>query len=341
MTDLVSIIVPIYNMEKSLMSSISSLLLQDYYNIEIILIDDGSTDASFDICKTLASRDNRVIVQHTVNQGSGSARNFGIKLSKGKYLYFPDADDKLESTAISILVSSMNHGENDLVVFGYQCRTHKNEIIFEKKYLNFSNTGDIIRYNYEDYFNMQNCFSIQGAPWNKFFDGDKIRENNILFPLLKRHQDEGFISRYMCYSKNVVFIPEVLYIYYQNTIQHEWRKYPLDYVESVIGLHKIWNETICSWNKDDFKTHLLVKKEILSKSIKVLELSFSPRMKLNFFTRKYWLKEMCRKLHISRFGLFEADSLYQKSLLVLSKIHSYSIMSFLLKLSVIKRQINQ
>ena len=108
MDELVSIIIPIYNAEESLSGSIHSILAQDYENIEVILVDDGSRDNSLQICKNIASTDPRVQVIHTHNQGSGPARNVGIDHASGRYAYFPDADDTLAPHAISVMVQAMH-----------------------------------------------------------------------------------------------------------------------------------------------------------------------------------------------------------------------------------------
>lgn len=341
MTELVSIIVPIYNMGDSLRSSVKSLQNQDYKNIEIILVDDGSKDNTYKICEELAEEDSRIKCVHTDNRGSGPARNTGIQKSKGKYLYFPDADDFLEPDAISILVNAMNHGVYDLVVFGYRSKTHSNEIVFERKYNTFENSGEEIRKSYENYFEMTQKYSIQGAPWNKFFDGDVIRENHIEYPPLRRHQDEGFISRYVTYCNNVRFIPDVLYNYCVNTAGLEWKKYPVDYIDAVIGLNEVWQNTICQWNEEDTRTHNLVDMRIFSNMIKAMELSYSPKMNLNYKTRKQWISSMCKKTKFLDYKLNVAGSLYQKIVLIFAKLHLKNLLLLVLYAGMVRTKLRQ
>lgn len=316
MFKLVSIIVPVYNMENSIEKTIKSLLNQTYNNIEIILIDDGSTDNSFAICKQIEAFDSRVKCIHSVNQGSGPARNIGIKASQGDYLYFPDADDYIDSKAISTLVTAMSDGNFDLIVFGYSCMSHEEKLVFQKTYKEITIKGSTVRDSYQHFFGMLNEFSIQGAPWNKFFDGNTVRENNIEFPRLKRHQDEGFISRYMCVCTNIKFLPDILYTYYQNDAELEWKKFPDNYIESVMGLRDVWLETICRWNHDDHTTHKMVEREILSKTIKALELSFSPKMKLSMFNRLKWIRLTANKGNIAEYSFEIAGSRYQQLVLL-------------------------
>ena len=341
MAELVSIVVPIYNMEDTLYESVKSLLKQDYEDIEVILVDDGSTDNTYEVCKTLERLDEKIKCVHTENMGSGPARNTGIQNSNGKYLYFPDADDYLEPNAISILVNAVEEGNYDLVVFGYQCKNQEGEIISQKEFKSFSNTGNRIRASYEQYFDMTKEFSIQGAPWNKFFDAELIKKNNIEFPSLRRHQDEGFISRYMSYCNCVKFIPDILYCYHVNTAGLEWRKYPIDYIDSVLGLGKVWQETICTWNKDDTITRELVKRRIFSNTLKALELSFSPKMELNIRTRKKWLASACKKTNLLKYQFDVTGSLYQRLVLLSIKMHSYTILQLLLYMGVQRTRFRQ
>ena len=214
----VSVIIPVYNMEDTISKCVESILRQTYINIEIILIDDGSIDSSYAKCKLLQEINKNVKVWHTDNQGAGPARNYGIEMASGDFAYFPDADDFLEQNAIEILVNTMNKTESDLVVFGYKCINEKGKIITKKEYSNKIFSGDHIRSNYLNFVDMASEFGIQGGPWNKFFKMNKIREKNIKYPPLKRHQDEVFIARYVEHAEKVCFIENILYTYLTNDI---------------------------------------------------------------------------------------------------------------------------
>jgi glycosyltransferase involved in cell wall biosynthesis len=341
MPDLVSIIVPVYNMEKSIEACVSSLRNQEYKELEIILVDDGSTDKSYAICKQISARDSRVKCIHTDNRGSGPARNVGITASAGKYLYFPDADDFLEPNAISVLVDAMENGKYDLIVFGYRSLTHSGDVVSERKYEELEFTGESVRADYSDYFGMSGRFSIQGAPWNKFFDGESVRKYHIEYPALRRHQDECFISRYVTHCRSVRFITNVLYSYYQNTVSLEWKKYPADYADCVKGLNRIWQQTICAWNPRDHAAHFLVDQEIFSKLIKVLELSFSPKLQLGSFRRILWIRKTCLDVHLADYSIKVAGSPYQRAMLLSAKLHLYIFVMCGAYIGTIKNHVRQ
>ncbi len=118
MTD-VSLIVPIYNVEKYLVSSVKSMLGQTHTNIEIILVDDGSTDSCGKICDSFAEKDSRVKVIHKKNGGVASARNAGMDIACGKYIYFCDPDDIISPSLVQDNFRLMEKYKAEVCVFGY------------------------------------------------------------------------------------------------------------------------------------------------------------------------------------------------------------------------------
>lgn len=317
----VSVVIPVYNMEKSIAQGIENLLKQTYENIEIILIDDGSTDGSLDICLEYAKKDNRIRVLHTENQGSGLARNAGIAEATGDFIYFPDADDLVEPSAIDILIRVVETANCDLVVFGYKIVNSKNKVMRTKQYPKYTKNGDDIRRCYEVYCGMDQLYSIQGAPWNKFFNLDIIKKNNIWYPALRRHQDEVFISRYVEHTIKVCFIPDVLYSYYSNDLNKVWDKYPKDYLDIIIALRQYRMDTMAKWNSQNSAVLNIIGREFICNFIKALELSFSKKMNFNYRERLAWIKEATNKLEKKNtLSLEESLMFYQKY--IMTTIHN-------------------
>lgn len=338
MSELVSIVVPIYNMADSIQSCVKSIQAQDYSNIEIILVDDGSKDTSFEVCCNIAKSDPRVKPFHTENRGSGPARNHGIEMASGRYIYFPDADDYIEPNAITTMVNAMNNGEYDLVVFGFKRTTLKGKELECKRYDESSQDAKNIRSNYADYMTTMSKWGIQGAPWNKFFDLNVIKSNGIEYPALRRHQDEGFIGRYMCFASKVHFIPDVLYTYYVNDLQKEWKKYPVDYIDAVTGLFQVRKETILTWNENDNLTHDYIQREYVSNFIKALELSFSPKMGFDKKNRKEWIKNQILSKRFNQEKTPASLGTYQKFVIRLIKRNYISLLYFSLHFKVTIQQ---
>lgn len=334
MKELVSVVIPVYNMANSIKKCVESIRNQNYPNIEIIIVDDGSTDNTFKECCQLMEDDIRIRAFHTENQGSGPARNYGIDKAKGKYVYFPDADDFIEPNAISILVDAMKNGEFDLVVFGFSRVNSVGDKLFDKVYNESSQDAKVIRMNYSDYFLTMNKWGIQGAPWNKFFSLDTIKKYSIEYPALRRHQDDGFIGRYMCHATKVHFIPDILYTYYVNDLKKEWTKYPKDYLDAVKGLYQVRKETIMKWNKKDHKTHDLIRIEYISNFIKAIELGFSPKMNFSRKKRLFWQIKMIEENKIYKISIPRKLGTYQKIVIKLIKLRLYHIMYLFLYFKV-------
>ncbi len=334
MNDLVSIVVPVYNMGDSIEKCVESILCQTYRNIEIILVDDGSKDDSYSHCKILESRDKRVKAFHTENRGSGPARNYGIEQANGEYIYFPDADDYMEKNAIQTMIDATDDGRYDLVVFGYKSLNQVGKEVLTKEFATMTINATKARNDYSDFIGSTRKYAIQGAPWNKFFNLNLIKRNKIEYPPLRRHQDDCFIARYMCHAKQICFIPDILYIHYINDLKNEWEKFPVNYIDNIIGLYNSRKETILTWNLEDKKTHELIKYEFLTKVVKAIELSFSPKFK----TRKDKennINIIILKSDISNFSFPDDDTyIYQKLIFKLIKKRKIKTLYNIVKLKV-------
>lgn len=115
MKDIISVIIPVYNVEAYLPQCLDSVLAQDYSSLQVIVIDDGSTDGSGAICDEYAARDSRVVVVHQKNGGAAAAKNAGLRIASGKYLSFVDSDDFLEPGAYSYMIGRLNESNADVI----------------------------------------------------------------------------------------------------------------------------------------------------------------------------------------------------------------------------------
>ena len=122
----VSIVVPVYNVEKYLKRCVNSLIGQSYSNLEILLVDDGSKDSSLSICKEYELKDSRIRVFHKENEGLGLTRNYGIERATGEYITFVDSDDYLTSDAITAMLDRAIATNADVVI--------ANSLIIKMKY---------------------------------------------------------------------------------------------------------------------------------------------------------------------------------------------------------------
>ena len=208
MTD-ISIIVPIYNAEKYLSKCINSLINQTKKEIEIILINDGSTDRSEEIINNY--RDERIKYFKNENQGIGKTRNFGIEKATGKYLMFVDSDDYLKEDACEILFKKAEKEKLDLVICNYYKvdeETDKKEIIEIKE---FKNT------KLKD--NKELLLNVNLAPWNKLYKRDLIKKNKIKFVENLKYEDAPFVVETMDKAKRIGQVTEALnyYVIHKNS----------------------------------------------------------------------------------------------------------------------------
>lgn len=197
MNNLVSIVVPVYNVENYVLKCLESLAKQDYENIEVIVVDDGSTDKSGLICDEFASDDGRFRVFHKKNGGLSSARNFGIKKAKGEIIAFVDSDDFVKKKFITEMAQKMVDGV-DIVVCGYNNEIPKEETL--------SGREATIRL-------LTRQENIDIITWNKLYRKDLFVDNDIYFPDGKKHEDT--LTTYKLYSKSVrvKYISIALYEY--------------------------------------------------------------------------------------------------------------------------------
>lgn len=213
---MISIIIPSYNAAGSLEKCLSSLAQQQYRNLDIILVDDGSQDQTADIAGEYASRDSRVRYFYQENQGVSAARNRGLNEALGKYVCFVDSDDWVEPDYISILVSKMTedgltacHISNDTVIPGGD--EFKLLSKAEAQQEAFGNRG------------------FQGFPWNKMFDINTIRRNHISFDVnVTMCEDLLFLIQYIsCVQGPVVFMNCAPYHYVvskSGTVKSRYKK---------------------------------------------------------------------------------------------------------------------
>ncbi|MBM7600152.1 glycosyltransferase involved in cell wall biosynthesis [Virgibacillus halotolerans] len=219
---MVSIIVPVYNAENYLRHCVNSIKAQTYKNIEIILINDGSTDGSGDICNELATTDARIHVIHQENSGPAHARNRGLETAVGTYIQFVDADDTIQPTMTAQLVGAMKAG-TDLVICGYQSiamnrttTTHLPSIagIYPKKAF-IQHVGAL----YKD--------TILPSPCNKLYLRNLINDYTIRFmESLRLGEDLLFNLAYLhvCTAVNLIKRPLYNYALVETSITRSFNK---------------------------------------------------------------------------------------------------------------------
>lgn len=212
---LVTVIIPVYNVEQYLEKCLESIINQTYKKLQIILVNDGSTDHSYQICLEYQKKDERIEVINKENGGLSSARNAGLNHAKGEYCYFVDSDDYVKETLIEDAVKEMEAAQADLVVFGYQ-KIFENDN--EPEEFVPDNTVDILEdiTDRMDYFTDVYCtYEIGYEVWNKLYRTEIICQNQLRFEKNKEifAEDICFNAYYLMHVKNVVRIDKILHYY--------------------------------------------------------------------------------------------------------------------------------
>lgn len=209
----VSVIVPVYNTEKYLEECLASIQNQTLKDIEIICINDGSTDGSLDILEQYEKNDNRFVIIRQENQGAGASRNNGLKIARGDYLIFLDSDDFFSDKLLEKTYTRGIETEADIVLFGgdmYNCRTNQ-----------YGNADHFFR---KKYTNDKDVFSRADIPerimqvsnttlWTKLYSRKFVLDNNLEFPAYPMNEDVGFALLSLCVADRISYVDEKLIHY--------------------------------------------------------------------------------------------------------------------------------
>lgn len=207
--DLISVIIPVYNVEKYVSACLESVIGQTYTNLQILIIDDGSADNSGIICDEYSNRDNRIEVIHKNNGGLSDARNTGIENANGKYLIFIDSDDYIHPDAIKILYENLLKTESAISIGQF---TKVTEMDFTAH--NIGRNAIKVFSNIESLDNLYNdLYGQTVVAWNKLYSRKII--GDIRFPAGRFHEDEYTSYRFLYNADKVVYTEQVLYYYRQ------------------------------------------------------------------------------------------------------------------------------
>ena len=226
----ISVIIPVYNAEKTLHRCVDSILVQTLSDFEVLLIDDGCKDNSGKICDEYAKKDSRVKVIHKVNGGVSSARNMGLDNAKGEWITFIDADDYIASD----FLSAINNNDCDFIIgqsqhFNSSGKYWYSERLSPQKFLSEEEKREFLEHNL--------LWHIMRTPWGKFFKRDLITE--IRFDDgMKIGEDTVFVHDYLLHCKSIAVVDNITY-YYFDSEDNVSIKYSMSPLESLDHLKKI------------------------------------------------------------------------------------------------------
>ena len=237
--DLISVVIPVYNVEQYLQECVDSVLAQTYQNFEIILVNDGSTDTSGELCDYYGKKDSRIQVIHQNNQGLSCTRNNGFKKAKGKYVYFLDSDDWIVSNALERLITTAIEESADVVFFDASSFIDgKPEQKIKQRYLRQHEYKKDLGLNIFE--KMQRYKEFHSAVQLLFINREYMERENILFEPNIIYEDMLFTFELLCKAKGVVGLREALYHrrYRENSIMTS-KKSGRNYISACTVYEKV------------------------------------------------------------------------------------------------------
>ncbi len=209
--DIISVVIPMYNSEKTIRHCLQSVICQTYNNIEIIIIDDGSTDASQQIVNEFSEKDPRIKYVRQPNGGVSRARNHGIDISEGRFICFIDSDDAVQKDYIQMMYEKISEIKSDFVICGY--KEIEGEIAVDRLLAD----EDINKLQGTPKMDLWILRSFISAPWAKLFSMEIIKKHNLCFREdMTIAEDQYFNYHYLTYCKKISYINSPSYVYYNN-----------------------------------------------------------------------------------------------------------------------------
>lgn len=255
MNDTISVVIPIYNGEKTIEKCVKSVLASLYYNLEVILIDDGSSDKSGSICDMLKENDHRISVFHVKNGGVSKARNIGISVASGKFLAFVDCDDYVGNNYFSLLYDNIIQSQSDLAVCSIA------NIFGSIEKFVYASEGSVLLSdtsydNRKKFLELNQKYLIYG-PANKLYVTYLIKKNGVLFPEGMSYGEDLFFNvSYLTYCNLISFSKEPIYFYDRGNMSSLSQKYREDLFETGLSINlkiKDLFERLNYWQDDEKK----------------------------------------------------------------------------------------
>lgn len=281
---MISIVVPVYNAERSIHKCIDSIVNQTFEDLEIILVNDGSKDNSGLICDEYAKKDNRIKVVHKENGGVSSARNSGLDIMTGQYFCFIDSDDYIEKDMIEKLYKAISESGAEIAICGYK-RFCNNEIK-----CHYENKGDIVgKIGIAD-FVAKNCLNwLVSTPWAKLYTTTYL--SNVRFDeSMSLGEDTKFNLNFFEYIEKITIVDECLYCYV-DTEGSLTNTYKEGYFDAICKLYKVVAEFIQNHSVNGKKIYININYKIFFYSYKFINANIE---RTGFIQQIKFINQICR-----------------------------------------------
>lgn len=315
----ISIIMPVYKVEKFVAKAIESILNQSFKDFEFIIVDDGTPDRSGEICDEYAMKDSRIRVIHQSNAGAPSARNRAIEQAKGKYLYFMDSDDWAEADMLKNMYDIAENSNAQLVITGFYIDTFYSET---EKYTQIQTEKEMFFENQQDF--RQKAYllfdkNLLYSPWNKLYSAKYMEEKNLRFPQTWM-DDFPFVLSYIRDVERVSFSPEAYYHFMRARSESETAKYKRELYEKREEEHEWMKELYRYWEIDGELMEAaeeMICRRYIERIVGCIENVVNPSSKMSLKEQKKEIKRIIKNPEVSRtLKIAKPKSLYMKLMLL-------------------------
>lgn len=283
-----SVIIPVYNVENYLSRCIDSLLAQNYADLEILLIDNGSNDQSGQICEDYATQFSNITAYHIPNKGVGSARNFGLSKAKGEFICFVDADDYLVGNLFSDVESQLD-SQLDLLVFSYYNSIEKNLSEIDRSAKILPTEGKKDKSDFIALFQELWLTDMMYTVWNKIYRKEFLEEHQIVFESYELGEDVRFNLNVYQHVNAVLLVKSCYYVYISGRIDSAMGQYNpnrMNYQLEELG--KV-DQLMISWNSHDEQFIDQIKARILMSNIQNIS-----KQKMSLSKKRHYVEVLCR-----------------------------------------------
>ena len=283
-----SVIIPVYNVENYLSRCIDSLLAQNYVDLEILLIDNGSGDQSGQICEDYATQFSNITAYHIPNKSVGSARNFGLAKAKGEFICFVDADDYLVGNLFSDVESQLD-SQLDLLVFSYYNSIEKNLSEIDRSAKILPTEGKKDKSDFIALFQELWLTDMMYTVWNKIYRKEFLEEHQIVFESYELGEDVRFNLNVYQHVNAVLLVKSCYYVYISGRIDSAMGQYNpnrMNYQLEELG--KV-DQLMISWNSHDEQFIDQIKARILMSNIQNIS-----KQKMSLSKKRHYVEVLCR-----------------------------------------------
>ena len=298
-----SVIIPVYNVEKYIDRCLKSIISQNYDDLEIIVIDNGSTDSSGSICDTYASEYSNISVYHIENHGVGAARNFGLSKARGEFIYFVDSDDYLVGNLFADFADKLV-SDLDLAVFSYYNSFEEDLTEKQRTEKSLPFKGSYDKDGFIKIFKELFLSDMLYTVWNKIYRREFLLENNLSFEQYELGEDVRFNLNVYRNVNRTFLSQDSYYVYVIGRKGSAMSSYNPKRIQYQLQELKMVDSLLSDWHLDSFDLDQTIKARILMSNIYNIS-----KQNTQFSSKVEYVKDICENKDIKSFIHTEENDL--------------------------------